>query len=235
MISLTTASSVEVNTPLIYNDDNTVELDRRQWFTKLMTIATASTTIAFSSLLLPTPSNYNAWAAKDLSEEYRQGTAALGNMDDQAPVPAEAYVKLPSGLVYADLLRAGKDTGTFGAPTAQPGSRVNLQWVLRKSNGYFVDSSATQGSVPFIFTIGDGTAIAGVDEGVRGMKVGGVRRLLIPVNMAYVNACLDDGCPGPLPAGFGPRQQMRRVQTIRKDVPGEYVFLEVLLTRVQNK
>ena len=29
------------------------------------------------------------------------------------------------------------------------------------------------------------------------------------------------------------RQQMRRVQTARKDVPGEYIFLEVQLTRVR--
>ena len=44
---------------------------------------------------------------------------------------------------------------------------------------------------------------------------------------------LEDGKPGPLPAGFGPRQQMRRVMGIRKDVPGEYIFLEVQLTKVR--
>ena len=112
------------------------------------------------------------------------------------------------------------------------GSRVNLQWVLRKSNGYFVDSSAVQDSVPFIFTVGDGGAIQGIDEGIQGMKQGGTRRILIPPSLAYVEG-LDDGKPGPMPAGFGPRQQMRRVQNVRKDVPGEYVFLEVQVTRVR--
>ena len=29
------------------------------------------------------------------------------------------------------------------------------------------------------------------------------------------------------------RQQMRRVQQVRKDVPGEYIFLEVQVTRVR--
>jgi len=163
--------------------------------------------------------------AKDLSEEYRQGTLALKEMDDQAPVPREAYKKLPSGVIYADL-RPGK-----GA-TVREGSKVNMQWVLRKSNGYFVDSSAVQGDVPFIFTVGDGTAIKGVDEGIRGIQEGGVRRILMPPSLAYVDG-LEDGKPGPLPAGFGPRQQMRRVQTVRKDVPGEYVFLEVQVTRVR--
>ena len=162
---------------------------------------------------------------KALSEEYRQGTAALAEMDDQAPVPREAYKKLPSGVIYADL-RPGN------GGEIKEGSRVNLQWVLRKSNGYFVDSSEVNGSVPFIFTVGDGSAIKGVDEGMRGMKAGGVRRLLIPPSLAYVEG-LEDGKPGPLPVGFGPRQQMRRVQNIRKDVPGEYVYLEVQATRVR--
>ena len=81
---------------------------------------------------------------------------------------------------------------------------IQLQ-VLRKSNGYFVDSSQkANDGVPFIFTVGDGTAIAGVDEGVQGMTSGGVRRLLIPPSLAYVDG-LEDGKPGPLPVGFGPR------------------------------
>lgn len=163
---------------------------------------------------------------KALGEEYRQGTAALADMDDMAPVPREAYKKLPSGVTIADL-RVGN------GETAEVGKKCNIQWVLRKSNGYFVDSSDVSGGVPFIFTIGaNGGAIEGVDEGIRGMKVGGTRRLLIPVEKGYVEG-LEDGKPGPLPAGFGPRQQMRRVQGLRKDVPGEYIFLEIQLTKVR--
>jgi FKBP-type peptidyl-prolyl cis-trans isomerase len=162
---------------------------------------------------------------QDLKEDYRQGTAALGEMDSDAPVPDEAYHKLDSGVVYADLRRGSGEE-------VKPGSRVNLYWVLRKSNGYFVDSSEVNGGVPFIFTVGDGNAIQGVDEGTRGMRLGGVRRLLIPPSLAYTEG-LEDGKPGPMPSGFGPRQQMRRVQGVRKDVPGEYVFLEVQVTRLR--
>jgi hypothetical protein len=137
------------------------------------------------------------------SEEYRQGTAALADMDSAAPVPRESYKKLDSGVIIADLFKGGSD-----AAAVKEGSKVNMEWVLRKSNGYFVDSSKVVG-IPFIFTVGDGSAIKGVDQGVRGMKVGGVRRLLIPPSLAYVDG-LEDGKPGPLPVGFGPRQQMRR-------------------------
>ena len=181
--------------------------------------AAGAASVAFV-LSLPKPVH-----AKDLSEEYRQGTAALSDSDDTAPVPREAYKKLESGVIYADLRPGGGDT-------VKQGSKVNLQWVLRKSNGYFVDSSATHDSVPFIFTVGDGTAIQGLDDAVRGMKEGSVRRVLIPPSLAYVDG-LEDGKPGPLPYGYGPRQQMRRVQNIRKDVPGEYVYLEVQATRVR--
>jgi hypothetical protein len=172
-----------------------------------------------ATVLLPQSSE-----AKDLKGEYLQGTAALAEVDSAAPVPREAYKKLPSGVIYADL-RPGK------GPTVGDGSKVNIQWVLRRSNGYFVDSSAVQDSVPFIFSPGDGRSIVGLDQGIRGVKEGGVRRILIPLSLAYVDG-LEDDKPGPLPAGFGPRQQMRRVQ-VRKDVPGEYVFLEVQVTRVR--
>jgi FKBP-type peptidyl-prolyl cis-trans isomerase len=168
----------------------------------------------------------NKTPKKSLGEEYLQGTAALANMDSKAPAPESAYIKLPSGVIYADL-RPGTGEEVL------EGSRVNLQWVLRKSNGYFVDSSEVQNGVPFIFTVGDKTAaIEGLDEGIRGMRQGGTRRILIPPSLAYVQG-LEDGLPGPLPAGYGPRQQMRRVQTLRKDVPGEYIFLEILVTRVR--
>ena len=147
-------------------------------------IATGTlTTIAGTAAARPAQALVEGYAppgkAKALGEEYRQGTAALADMDEMAPVPREAYKKLPSGVTYADL-RVGS------GETADVGKKCNIQWVLRKSNGYFVDSSAVSSGVPFIFTVGDkGGAIAGVDEGIRGMKVGGTRRLLIPPSLAF--------------------------------------------------
>ncbi|KAL3811400.1 hypothetical protein ACHAXA_000479 [Cyclostephanos tholiformis] len=165
---------------------------------------------------------------RTLGEEYRQGTAALGDSLEAESLPREAYKKLPSGVIYADI-SAGNDGGAL----VQEGSRVNVQWVLRRSNGYFVDSSAVSDSVPFIFEVGDPNgAIKGLDEGIRGMRAGGSRRILVPPSLAYVDG-IDDGKPGPIPAGFGPRQQMRRVMEVRRDVPGEYIFLEVKVTKVR--
>jgi hypothetical protein len=79
-------------------------------------------------------------------------------------------------------------------------------------------------SVQFVVTVGNPkknlptTAIAGVDEGVRVMQVGGVRQLLIPPSLAYVQG-VNDGLPGPNPYGYGPRQQIRCIKSMRKMFP----------------
>ncbi len=47
------------------------------------------------------------------------------------------------------------------------------------------DSSRTEGRTPLVFRLGNNEVIPGWDQGLVGMKVGGLRRLVVPPSMAY--------------------------------------------------
>lgn len=149
-------------------------------------------------------------------------------MYENAPSVDTPRVVLESGVSTQDL-RIGD------GEEVNQGKRVNIQWSLKRSNGYIIDSSANNDGVPFIFTVGDKKgqrAIAGLDEGIRGMRVGGIRRIVIPPSLSFVEG-LDEGRPGPIPLGFGPKQRIKRVMENRMDVPDESFMIDIKATRVQ--
>ena len=88
-----------------------------------------------------------------------------------------AAVTTASQLVYEEL-----QEGT-GA-TAAAGAFVTVHYTGWLTDGTKFDSSKDRND-PFEFNLGAGQVIAGWDEGVQGMKVGGKRKLTIPPALGY--------------------------------------------------
>ena len=86
-------------------------------------------------------------------------------------------VTTPSGLIYEDMVEG---TGA----TATAGQTVVVHYTGWLTNGTKFDSSKDRNE-PFEFRLGGGQVIAGWDEGVAGMKIGGKRKLTIPPQLGY--------------------------------------------------
>jgi peptidylprolyl isomerase len=68
---------------------------------------------------------------------------------------------------------------------AKPGDTVQVHYVgVAYSTGEEFDASWSRGA-PLEFRLGVGQVIAGWDQGVQGMRVGGRRQLIIPPGLAY--------------------------------------------------
>ncbi len=68
---------------------------------------------------------------------------------------------------------------------ARAGQQVVVHYVgVAHSSGEEFDASWNRGT-PFTFPLGAGRVIAGWDQGVQGMRVGGRRQLTIPAKLGY--------------------------------------------------
>jgi peptidylprolyl isomerase len=102
-------------------------------------------------------------------------------MSDPSDAQSAKPVTTSSGLQIIDT-----KPGTGAAP--KKGQTVVVHytgWLYTNgAKGKKFDSSVDRGD-PFKFPVGAGRVIAGWDEGVGSMKVGGKRTLIIPPNLGY--------------------------------------------------
>ena len=80
---------------------------------------------------------------------------------------------------------------------AQDYNKVVVNYTGKLEDGSIFDSSLNPGREPFTFTLGIGSVIKGWDIGVKGMKVGGRRRLTVPPELGYG----DKGAGSVIPPG----------------------------------
>ena len=100
-------------------------------------------------------------------------------------IDLSAMTRTASGL-YIETVSEGT-----GEP-AVAGDAVTVSYVGLLASGIVFDP----GNLPLEFTLGSGQVVPGFDEGVLGMRLGGIRIIIIPPSLAY-----GDRANGAIPAG----------------------------------
>lgn len=98
--------------------------------------------------------------------------------DTSLHVSLDSMTRTQNDDWYRDLV-----VGT-GA-TVSNGSSISVRYTGWLTDGTQFDSNMDSTQAVFPFQVGTGTVIAGWDDGLLGMKVGGTRQLVIPPYMAY--------------------------------------------------
>ena len=87
-------------------------------------------------------------------------------------------ITMDNGLVIEDIIEGdGKEANDY--------NKVVVNYTGKLEDGSIFDSSLSPGKGPYTFTLGVGSVIKGWDTGVKGMKVGGKRKLTIPPELGY--------------------------------------------------
>jgi peptidylprolyl isomerase len=89
-----------------------------------------------------------------------------------------ALTAQPDGLQIGDI-----KVGDGAVP--KPGQFVTVAYSGWLQDGTLFDSSRKPGAQPFAYQLGSGQAIPGFDEAIATMHVGGIRRAVLPPQLAY--------------------------------------------------
>lgn len=96
------------------------------------------------------------------------------------------------GVRTLDLGVKCKDVVLGKGARVENGSLLTVMYKLKSGKGILIDSSKK-----FVFRVGKGNVIRGWDIGVRGMAVGGTRKLIVPPKAGYQGQDIGAG-PGAL-------------------------------------
>jgi len=118
-------------------------------------------------------------------------------VDVRAPLPAPRGDEAFAGEPVAKKTKQGVEISTLAEGAgdgAKAGNLVSLHYTGKLDDGTVFDSSVPR-KAPFKFMLGKGQVIEGWDIGIEGMKVGELRKLVIPADKAY-----GDRASGKIPA-----------------------------------
>ncbi|MFG3044629.1 FKBP-type peptidyl-prolyl cis-trans isomerase [Streptomyces sp. NPDC048202] len=99
--------------------------------------------------------------------------------------PTKPEVDVPEGEAPVEL--TVRDLVVGDGAEVKPGMVVRVHYVgVNFASGKEFDSSWDRGE-PYKFALGGGKVIKGWDRGVRGMRVGGRREIVVPPRLGYGN------------------------------------------------
>ena len=114
--------------------------------------------------------------------------------DGSCPVPPNSTVTYDVTVlsVVDDVIIETVSEGV--GLVADNGKLVAVSYTGTFVDGQIFDSTEFSGQ-PFVFVLGAGQVITGWERGLRGMREGGVRRLVVPPSMAYGSVGLQGTIP----------------------------------------
>ena len=106
--------------------------------------------------------------------------STLANAAPPNAVPDLQFTTSPSGLQYADV-----KSGSTTSPSN--GQAISIDYVMSTTGARYGSKiySTQDAGAPYRWTLGDGSTIPGLEEAVKDMTPGGIRRLIIPSKLAY--------------------------------------------------
>ena len=110
-----------------------------------------------------------------------------GGDDDSAAISTDTSVKptIPASSDPPPTDLVSKDIVVGDGATAEKGDQLTVQYVgADYATGVQFDASWDNGQ-PLPLQLGAGQVIAGWDQGLEGLKVGGRRELIIPPDLGY--------------------------------------------------
>lgn len=151
---------------------NSIPLNSKNENQLRVTTESSSTNPASMGSSQPTKSNQNS------------GSSSLSNSNSPSPDNFKQFeqYKDSQDALFADLVKGN-------GPEVVAGQTVSVKYKGWLTNGQLFDQSINQ---PFVFKVGEGKVISGFEQLTIGMKVGGLRRMIIPPSLGYG------------PEGYGP-------------------------------
>ncbi|XP_038988483.1 peptidyl-prolyl cis-trans isomerase FKBP17-1, chloroplastic-like isoform X3 [Phoenix dactylifera] len=150
------------------------------------------------TLTLTTRRSLISWATALVSSSSSSSSSLLPSSAASPPLPPRAagFFEIPaSGGVKALDLRVG------AGETPVDGDQVAIHYYgrLAAKQGWRFDSTYDHKDeigdpVPFLFIVGSGKVISGIQAAVKSMKVGGIRRVIIPPSQGFL---IGRGCLPP--------------------------------------